>query len=439
MSIILCIEKLIYITHRSFISSSHFPPLLAILIDGLSSNDWNVRHQSVTAIHSLGMSHYHQNPTVPQIEKHRDEIMAHLERLKYDKVSNVRNVASETLAIWMDTENDCIAENELTANGLTETDKVDKVKALRQATSTIDIGTDDIMEDKLDLISLEKPWYDRHERKDRDDGANGTGLGSNEHDECGGSDHNDHGVIDRVADRVTDHHDNEHGDGHSLLLQQQQLMLKTIQNLESYIRREVGGLKTRIHAVERDMQRIKVSQQNKEWMHENRRENERNERNERIQPRRATSTRKRVSDSLIPTFQSKKEKLVQDLPGQTETMSMTSDQTQVINLNQQLLNIIKLDNNTELIQWLIQTQNQQLFEQIDQRLMVSLIYRVTQLLKNKKYTNDIISFLKKEFVTGDIEQSAVSLPSQLKSEFIGTLREIESIEPFINDIVKALE
>lgn len=410
---LLCIDKLIYIAHRSFISSSHFPPLLAILIDGLSSNDWNVRHQSVTAIHSLGVSHYHQNPTVPQIEKHRDEIMAHLERLKYDKVSNVRNVASETLTLWMDTENDCVADNEM--NGTNE------LKELNCTTLDGDIDGDEILEDKLELISHEKPWFDRLEKKERDDGVNETG--GNAH-ESGNSDNDDHGDHDDRNDRgVTD---NVHGDSHSLLLQQQQLMLKTIQNLESYIRREVGGLKTRIHAVERDLQRMRVSQQNKEWMHENERQNDRQQ----------IQCRKRVMEN---TMKLKEEAVVERLPDQTETMSMYSDQTQTINLNQQLLNIIKLDNNTELIQWLIETQNHQLMGQIDQRLMVSLIYRVTQLLKNKKYTNDIISFLKKEFVAGSIEESAVSLPCQLKSEFIGTLRDIESVAPFLCDIVNALE
>ena len=253
IAMLLCIDKLIYIAHRSFINSAHFPPLLAILIDALSNNDWNVRHQAVTAIHSLGVCHRHQNPTVPQIEKHRDEITAHLERLKYDKVSNVRNVASETLTLWIDTE--CIDNEERPAEDTLNA--LNRADGLNAVTTTVDanIAADEVFGDKLESIPLETPWFDRHEKKDRDDGS-----AANQQHESDGS---DHGVRDSAG-----------GDGHSLMLQQQQLMLKTIQNLESYIRREVGGLKTRIHSVERDLQRIKVSQQNKEWMHENHRQNE---------------------------------------------------------------------------------------------------------------------------------------------------------------------
>merc|ERR1739840_92764 len=97
---------------------------------------------------------------------------------------------------------------------------------------------------------------------------------------------------------------------------------------------------------------------------------------------------------------------------ESATMSVYSDETQIINLNEQLLNVIQLDNNTELIRFLLQNDNFCLFECIDERLMISLVYRVTQLL-----TNDIGAFLKKEFVLHSHSiPNGFSLPNQLKME-----------------------
>merc|ERR1712150_217517 len=114
-----------------------------------------------------------------------------------------------------------------------------------------------------------------------------------------------------------------------------------------------------------------------------------------------------------------------------DKLSIYSDNTQIINLNEQLLNIIKLDNNQQLIEWLIQNDDIKLFQFIDQRLMISLIYRITQLIKTNKYINDICQFLKKEFVFDDqqqIDSFSFSLPNPLKTEFLNSLNELKEHE-----------
>ena len=99
------------------------------------------------------------------------------------------------------------------------------------------------------------------------------------------------------------------------------------------------------------------------------------------------------------------------------------------------MNIIQLDNNQELIEWLIETNNFKLFEFIDQRLMISLVYRITQLLKTNKYVNDICDFLKKEFVLENENISkSFSLPNPLKTEFLKTLTQHDNIKQFVSDI-----
>merc|ERR1712228_419953 len=124
----------------------------------------------------------------------------------------------------------------------------------------------------------------------------------------------------------------------------------------------------------------------------------------------------------------------------SETLSIYSDETQIINLNEQLLQIIQLDNNTELIQWLVQNDNYPLFECIDERLMISLIYRITQLLKNKKYINDIGSFLKKEFVIGSENiPNDFTLPTQLKTEFLNSINQHQSLQPFVDEIANVIQ
>merc|ERR1711971_192467 len=134
------------------------------------------------------------------------------------------------------------------------------------------------------------------------------------------------------------------------------------------------------------------------------------------------------------------EELIEHLPlQQSDTMSSFSDETQTVDLNQQLLRVIKTDNNTSLVQWLRESHGYQLMSEVDERLMVSLIYRITQLLKVKTYTNDIVIFLKKEFVLGSIGRNSFSLPSPLKSEFLSALAEIESIQEFTPNIMNALE
>jgi len=115
--------------------------------------------------------------------------------------------------------------------------------------------------------------------------------------------------------------------------------------------------------------------------------------------------------------------------------STVMDETQIINLNEQLLNVIQLDNNTELIRFLLQNDNFCLFECIDERLMISLVYRVTQLLKNEQFTNDIGAFLKKEFVLHSHSiPNGFSLPNQLKMEFLKCINKCESLLPFVDQI-----
>ena len=113
IAILVCIEKLLRVGHEAFAHSVHFTPSLAILIDALTSNDWNVRLQAVSAVRCLGESRLHQNNlSLPKIEAVRDEIMAHLDRLKFDKISNVRKAAADTLAIWNERDLDELEEDQ---------------------------------------------------------------------------------------------------------------------------------------------------------------------------------------------------------------------------------------------------------------------------------------------------------------------------------------
>merc|ERR1712154_715205 len=84
-------------------NTDYFSALLAIIMDGLSNNDWNVRNQALKGIHSVGVI-FANITDKPEIDNNRNEILAHLERLKYDKISNVRSTAISALAIWTEIE-----------------------------------------------------------------------------------------------------------------------------------------------------------------------------------------------------------------------------------------------------------------------------------------------------------------------------------------------
>ena len=122
-----------------------------------------------------------------------------------------------------------------------------------------------------------------------------------------------------------------------------------------------------------------------------------------------------------------------------DTMSINSDETQIITLNEQLLCIIQFDNNTELIRWIIQNHKYKLFECIDQRLMISLIYRITQLIKNNTFINDICSFLKKEFILNGDESIKIEIPRQLKEEFLKAINQHPSMQQFVSRIANAIQ
>ena len=155
--------------------------------------------------------------------------------------------------------------------------------------------------------------------------------------------------------------------------------MTTIKNLERFIHREMGSIKKRIHSVERDVQRIKVqkptqmtrSQTHREWPRQQQHQHNHREHG---------THRLRNPD----------EELVEHLPlQQSDTMSNFSDETQTVDLSQQLLSVVKTDNNTNLIHWLRESHGYQLLSEVDERLTVSLNYRITQLLNIKTYTNDI--------------------------------------------------
>ena len=387
--------------------TDYFSALLAIIIDGLSNNDWNVRNGALKAIHSVGVV-FASIPDKPEIDQNRDEIIAHLQRLKYDKISNVRSTAIIALAVWSD---------------------IDQMSDIKESMHDLNISGNNQENDDEDIDDLqtneftEKPWFDKpseHDIKLKDD-VNAK----KEEKEC-----------------VDDN-------GNSLILQQQQLMFKTIKNLESFIHREVGSIKSRIHSVERDMQRFKVMQQNNEWSKDNKRANRHQSRPKTAHNFVSSSHPHSISTALgydpsNPKTESRQSTEMKENEnvtlGDSETMSIYSDETQIINLNEQLLNIIQLDNNTELIQWLVQNDNYPLFECIDERLMISLIYRITQLLKNKKYVNDIGSFLKKEFVIrSETIPKDFTLPDQLKTEFLNSINEHENLQPFAVQIADAVQ
>eukprot|EP01083_Nonionella_stella_P078814 215913_1 len=395
-------------------NTDYFCALLAIIMDGLANKDWNVRIHSVKAIHTVGLVFAHIE-NKPEIDSNRMEILAHLERMKYDKISNVRNAATMALSVWIDIDQDT---NEHLPHELNDANNHDQ-DAVVDVVPSIDIKELQLKD------ALEKPWFDKKEAI-----ATDTEM-MKEEKEC-----DDNGT--------------------ALILQQQQLMLKTIKNLESYIHREIGSIKSRVHSVERDLQRIKELQQNDEWMRDNAKANDaahglRPKTANIVLPskvkRNVVAPKHIVSDAetvcmnrlMNSNAESKEtEPVVTDTAGAT-TMSVDSNETQIINLNEELLNIIQMDNNTHLIEWLVTHQKYQLFEIIDERLMVSLIYRITQLLKNAKYVHDIGAFLKKEFVNGrEAIPKRFALPEQLKGEFIKTINQNQNIKHYVEHIQNAV-
>ena len=387
VSLLICIEKLI-ITSMSkllIITSStniddnkhddnYFDALLAIIIDGLSNNDWNVRNHSLKALHSLALILIDNNNSkyISFYKKYCNEIIAHLQRLKYDKISNVRNTAIMVLSIW------------------SQPPKVENEQN--------DAGDPDRNNDQSHIIELneitEKPWFDNNDNN-----------------------HNDSNNGEELEEKRKEYENNHDNNNNALILEQQQLIFKSIKNLESYIRREIGSIKSRIHCVERDLKQFKITQQNNEWINENKEHHKEHKEDSYDNDKEDDN----YDDKITIT--------------NNETLSIYSDETQIINLNEQLLNIIQLDNNQELIEWLIETNNFKLFEFIDQRLMISLIYRITQLLKTNKYINDICDFLKKEFVLENENISkSFSLPNPLKTEFLKTLKQHDNIKQFVSDI-----
>jgi len=439
VSLLFCIEKLFIVAapilssttksnknqrprkHGHDADEDYLSALLAIIMDGLSNNDWNVRHHALKAIHSVGII-FANIKEKPEIECNRDEILAHLQRLKYDKVSNVRNTAIMALAVWSDLQN----EN--------ESAEMDGVAGDHEQ-------DEDVIDDELDDLRIkqitEKAWFDSQSPREQIESHNEIKTmemnATNKTEEC-----------NQEEKECTDEHASN-----ALIVRQQQLMLKSMKNLELYMRREVGQIKSRIHSVERDLQRFKVLQQNQEWTNENKRANAMTDRDK------MNNTKTKVvavndgdGDELLQhmnanmmdmEMKNEDENHASSTVQQTETMSIYSDETQMINLNEQLLNIIQLDNNTELIQWLTENHHLFLFECIDQRLMISLIYRITQLLKTNQYVHHICDFLNKEFVIGvqNIPRD-FSIPKPLKTEFLNGLNQHDNIKQFLVDIANAI-
>eukprot|EP00485_Elphidium_margaritaceum_P009243 CAMPEP_0202692190 /NCGR_PEP_ID=MMETSP1385-20130828/6630_1 /ASSEMBLY_ACC=CAM_ASM_000861 /TAXON_ID=933848 /ORGANISM="Elphidium margaritaceum" /LENGTH=690 /DNA_ID=CAMNT_0049347679 /DNA_START=34 /DNA_END=2106 /DNA_ORIENTATION=- len=453
-SLLCCIEKLFTVAApilASTTASSHnkrsghekhtdyLSALLVIIIDGLSNKDWSVRNHALKALHSVGII-FSDVERKPEIEHYRNEIVAHLQRLKYDKISNVRNSAIMTLAIWSEIIEKADDDDD------DDDDQVDADKAI-DAEQHITADIDELDGWRMQQLVVDKPWYDEQsERTVNAEQASASETALPPPQPSALTSTSTAAVIEAPQQSASDVQQCDNSNSNVLLLQQQQLILKNIKNLESYIHREIGGIKSRIHGVERDVQRMKVVQQNNEWIQQNQlpRARRRHVQKQYEPPRKID--RDRAVTELEARAEMKEneendDEHVQAAAGtstavyESETISVYSDETRIVDLNEQLLSVIQLDNNTELVQWLIQNNAHFLFQYIDDRLMISLIYRITQLLKNNKYVNDICDFLKKEFVVGSQNiPKSFSLPKPLKTEFLNGLNQQESIKPFVSQI-----
>lgn len=513
-----------------------FSSILAIIMDSFSHNDWMVRNAGLNAIHAIGLI-FGSVKDKPEIESNRQEIMAHLQRLRFDKVSNVRKTATIAQTVWsvsinnknnkQNNSQDSMMNHISTASMKRVTlPSLDKIKnkycnnqRARSAGAVNDLNNPMPEETELDLEIQEmthRPWFDtksqidsKHELKKQESSHGLLSASSKSFDESVSKEEktNDAAIVRPITPAVaTDNVEivNEqhlHANKlHKQLLQQQQLMLKSMKNLESFVKREISEIKSRVHTVERDVHRFLIDKQNENQnqnqtqtqtqhhyptppqTNSNHNHNQINHQKLRyvkkqrktwnLQPRRniemmsnprtfenntevnlftpktvvsdndakldqsdAQSENGCNSTTMTAAFDGDNED--NDIIDDTCTMSCTDNND--LNINEQLLQIIQLDNNILLVQWLNKMSKYILFEYVDQRLMISLLYRVTQMLKNNEYVTDIATFIKKEFAAGkeNIPKN-FSLPNPLKQDFMDNVCKYEDLKSFSQQIADCL-
>ncbi|ETO28221.1 hypothetical protein RFI_08912 [Reticulomyxa filosa] len=364
IELLVCIEKLIQFGVEQV--KDHLSSFIVVILDSLNSKEWMIRKQAIQCLHCLALIFPNAQNKQEISDQFLKDIVAHLERLKFDKIPKVRTDAAVALAAWTNTVENINVKNQNPA--ILPTENIESVNLTQVSQDTIS--------DEM----LNKPWFDQSEEKSIDDSQKTEPVvnDSTNNSNCGIF--QSKSLDDNAGTNATNSKNNNQNTAfYKQWLQQQQLMLKSIKELEHYVRSEISEMKSRIHSIERQIKGATVN------------------------------------------YEKSREESIEAFPNECN-ISVVSDETKGTDWNEQFLTLIELENTNDLIhcinEFVVHNKCVALREYIDPRLFVSLTYRLIQMIQHNEFLEDIEQFLKREFITYQSVDIHVSLPKILQLAFL---------------------